>query len=45
MNLKPDKKRSADKIDGMVCLLMAMARVTIDDTRPSVYESQGLTVI
>lgn len=45
MNLKPDKKRSADKIDGMVCLLMAMARATVDTDSRSVYEGQGLTVI
>lgn len=45
MNLRPDKKRSADKIDGMVCLLMAMARASLDETQPSIYETQGLTVI
>jgi phage terminase large subunit-like protein len=45
MNLAPDKKRSADKIDGFVCLLMCMARASLDESRPSVYESQGITVI
>jgi phage terminase large subunit-like protein len=45
MNMKPDRKRSADKIDGIVCLLMAMARASVDETAPSVYESQGITVI
>jgi phage terminase large subunit-like protein len=29
MNLAPDKRRSAEKIDGMVCLLMAMARASL----------------
>ncbi len=29
MNLAPDKRRSADKIDGMVCLLMAFARASL----------------
>lgn len=28
-NLSPDRKRSADKIDGMVCLLMAFARASL----------------
>jgi phage terminase large subunit-like protein len=45
MNLAPDKKRSADKIDGFVCLLMCMARASLDESRPSVYETQGITVI
>lgn len=47
LNLKPDRKRSADKIDGMVCLLMAMARasVSVEGGESSVYETQGLTVI
>ena len=29
MNMAPDKKRSADKIDGLVCLLMAFARASL----------------
>jgi phage terminase large subunit-like protein len=29
LNLAPDRKRSADKIDGMVALLMAMARASL----------------
>lgn len=38
MNLAPDKKRSADKIDGLVALLMAMGRaaVSIDSDGPMV---------
>lgn len=31
MNMAPDKKRSADKIDGMVCLLMAFARAAVHE--------------
>jgi phage terminase large subunit-like protein len=45
LNLAPDKRRSAEKIDGIVCLLMAMARASVDEVRPSVYETQGITVI
>jgi phage terminase large subunit-like protein len=29
MNLAPDRKRSAEKIDGMVALLMAIARASL----------------
>ena len=45
-NLKPDKRRSAEKIDGMVAIIMALGRaiVTPDDP-PSVYDERGLTII
>ena len=36
MNMAPDKKRSADKIDGLVCLLMAFARATLHEETASV---------
>ncbi|MEY4402909.1 MAG: hypothetical protein RIR91_944 [Verrucomicrobiota bacterium] len=36
MNMAPDKKRSADKIDGMVCLLMAFARASLHEETASV---------
>lgn len=45
MNMAPDKKRSADKIDGMVCLLMAFARASLMSTEPSVYESRGIVTL
>ena len=45
MNMAPDKKRSADKIDGMVCLLMAFARASLMATEPSVYESRGIVTL
>lgn len=45
MNMAPDKKRSADKIDGIVCLLMAFARASLNATEKSVYEETGLLVI
>lgn len=45
MNMAPDKKRSADKIDGMVCLLMAFARASLMATEPSVYESRGMLTL
>ena len=45
MNMAPDKKRSADKIDGMVCLLMAFARASAHVDTTSVYADRGLTVL
>ena len=39
MNMAPDKKRSADKIDGMVALLMATGRATIGDGGRSFWEA------
>ena len=45
MNLAPDKRRSAEKIDGMVCLLMAFARASLNAEDSSVYESNELLVL
>ena len=45
MNMAPDKKRSAEKIDGMVCLLMAFARASLAAEETSVYESNNLLVM
>jgi len=44
-NLKPDKSKSAEKIDGMVALVMAVDRATRQATAESVYESRGLLVL
>lgn len=41
-NLKPDKERSGDKIDGIVALVMALGRALVAPTAGSVYESRGL---
>lgn len=45
MNMAPDKKRSADKIDGLVCLLMAFSRASVQETQESVYETAGMLVL
>jgi phage terminase large subunit-like protein len=44
-NIKPDKAKATQRIDGAVALIMALDRATrhADDT--SIYESRGLTVI
>ena len=41
-NTKPNKKKSTEKIDGVVALIMGLARATLDDDdTPSVYEERG----
>ena len=45
-NVKPDRKRSADKIDGVAALVMALARAMVAPApRRSAYEDQGLEVV
>jgi phage terminase large subunit-like protein len=44
-NVKPDKKRSPEKIDGMVTLIMALDRALELQPGPSVYEARGLRSI
>ena len=45
-NIKPDKRASADKIDGVVSGLMALAcRLHAERTVESVYESRGLRTL
>ena len=44
-NLKPDKEKSRQKIDGMVALIMAISRAVIDGSGRSVYEDEGIIAI
>ena len=44
-NLKPDKQKSREKIDGMVALIMAIDRAIRNENAPSKYERAGLLVI
>ena len=41
-NVKPDKERSTEKIDGVSALVTALAYVLADTKLPSKYEKQGL---
>lgn len=43
-NVKPDKEKSADKIDGISALVIAIERLihSDDDGGPSVYETRGM---
>lgn len=46
-NLKPDKEKSTEKIDGIVALIMGLDRVIrhASDNEPSVYETQDLLIL
>jgi len=41
-NIKPDKQRSAERIDGVVATVMALGRAMIEVNNTSVYETRGL---
>lgn len=46
MNMAPDRKRSADKIDDMVALLMAFGlAASAEEERESIYEERGIRFI
>lgn len=45
-NIKPSKKHSRQKIDGVVAAIMALARATLGETKKrSVYETRGVVVL
>ena len=44
-NIKPSKKKSREKIDGIVALLMAMDRALRHEDESSVYDERGLNFI
>lgn len=41
-NLKPDKKRAREKIDGVVAGIMALGAAILDDNGPSAYDERGV---
>ena len=41
-NIKPDKQRATEKIDGAVATIMALDRAIRQETKPSVYEKSGI---
>jgi phage terminase large subunit-like protein len=47
LNMAPDRKRAADKIDGLCCVLMGIGTTLAKpETKPaSVYESRGLRMV
>lgn len=44
-NLKPDRQKSGEKIDGIVALTMALGRAMLADHTPSVYETRGVMTL
>lgn len=44
-NIKPSKRKSIEKIDGIVALIMALGIGLVEDTGRSIYETRGLTRI
>lgn len=44
-NIKPDKEKSKEKIDGIVALIMAVDRAMRNQNTDSVYETRGVKVI
>ena len=44
-NLKPDKEKSTERIDGMVALIMAISRAMVNIDTESVYNNRGIIII
>ena len=46
-NIKPDKEKSTEKIDGAVALIMALDRAirNLGDNINSVYDERGLLIV
>jgi len=44
-NIKPNKAKSSEKIDGMVALIMGLDRATRHEHGGSIYESRGVLVL
>lgn len=44
-NIKPDKKRATEKIDGAVALIMALDRAIVHEDHESVYDKRGMLVV
>ena len=44
-NLKPDKEKSTERIDGIVAMVMSVGRAMVNDDGRSVYEDRGVLSI
>lgn len=44
-NIKPDKEKSTERIDGDVALVMALDRALRNETKKSVYDARGMLMI
>lgn len=44
-NVKPDKEKATERIDGVVALIMALGRAIVHEDKTSVYNKRGLIVL
>ena len=44
-NIKPDKEKSTERIDGAVALVMALDRAIRNENRASVYDERGILIL
>jgi phage terminase large subunit-like protein len=44
-NIKPDKGKSIERIDGIVSLIMGVSRAVAHETEESVYNERGLMLV
>ncbi|MGE5390895.1 MAG: terminase large subunit [Deltaproteobacteria bacterium] len=44
-NIKPDKEKSTERIDGAVALIMALDRAIRNENRASIYDERGILII
>jgi len=44
-NMKPDKEKSIEKIDGIISLIMAISRAMVNENTRSIYEDRGIITI
>ena len=44
-NIKPDKEKSTERIDGAVAMIMALDRAIRNESPGSVYDGRGILVL
>jgi phage terminase large subunit-like protein len=44
-NIKPDKEKSTERIDGAVALIMALDRALRNENKVSVYDERGILIL
>ena len=44
-NIKPDKAKSTERIDGIVSGIMALGRAIVSEVKVSVYETRGVMTV
>jgi phage terminase large subunit-like protein len=44
-NIKPDKEKSTERIDGVVALIMALDRAIRNENKSNIYDERGILVL